>query len=81
MTVEIKHKQAFVGVKAVARSPDKRRVEVMYAPTQVEDLWSQASKMSVGIFLIFSLGLALLISVVIIVSTKLARRGYRPISA
>lgn len=81
MTVELKQKQAFIGVKAIAQSADNKRVEVMYAPTQIENLWGQAEKLSVGIFLVFSVALAIIITIVIIVSTKIARRGYRPISS
>lgn len=53
----------------------------MYNPTEISTIWKQMSRLSIGIFLLFSCVLALILTLVVVISTKLARRGYRPISA
>jgi NADH:ubiquinone oxidoreductase subunit 6 (subunit J) len=65
----------------VAYDKHGQRAEVLYVPTEIETLWKQASKVSFTIFLLFCCALSLLLTVAIVVSTKLARRGYRPLSA
>jgi hypothetical protein len=66
-------------VKATYRSNDVMQ-EIVYIPTEVTSLWKSLSKVSVGIIFLFALTLAVILTIVIVVSTKLARRGYKPIA-
>ena len=66
-------------MKAVT-TDGENKIEVMYDPTEISTLWSQISKFSIGVFLLFSCILSVILTVVIVISTKMARRGYRPIS-
>ena len=54
--------------------------EVVYVPTEVTSLWQNFSKLSIGIVFFFGLVLAIILTIVVIVSTKIARRGYKPIA-
>ena len=54
--------------------------EIVYVPTEVTSLWKNFSKVSVGIVFFFGLILAVVLTIVVVVSTKLARRGYKPIA-
>lgn len=55
--------------------------EILYIPIHIQDFWAELSNVSFGVYLTVSLALALVLTIVIIVSTKLARRGYKPISS
>ena len=79
-TVTLNSTQAFIGVKAITFDSRNKRTEVMYVPQEVLSIWSQVSKLSIGLFLLLSCVISLILTLVIIVSTKLARRGYRPIA-
>jgi len=76
----LKDTHAFIGVKAVTFDSRNKRTEVMYVPQEVLSMWNQVTKLSLGIFLLLTCVISLILTLVIIVSTKLARRGYRPIA-
>ena len=61
-------------------SSNSRTHEVVYVPTEVTSLWKNFSKLSFGIVFIFGLFLAIVLTIVVVVSTKIARRGYKPIA-
>jgi hypothetical protein len=71
-------KQAFIGVKGVVSDSKE---EIQYIPIQIRDFWGQLSNVPFSIVIYVALILALILTLVIIVSTKLARRGYKPISS
>lgn len=48
---------------------------------EIGNIWSQLKILSPGWLMIGSFVIALFLTIVIIVSTKLARRGYKPISS
>jgi len=49
-------------------------------PLEISSLWGEISKISLTTVITVALTLSFLITLIIIVSTKLARRGYKPIS-
>lgn len=77
-TLKLDKSEDFIGVKGVVSST---REEIQYVPVKVHDIWGEFSKISVSIVVMISLALALVLTIVIVVSTKLARRGYKPISS
>jgi hypothetical protein len=76
--VKLNGNQAFIGVKGLIEATKE---EVQYSPLEIRNIWGELSKISFGIVLMVSLSLALVLTVVIVVSTKLARRGYKPVSS
>ena len=74
----MKKKQAFIGVKGVVSDSKE---EIQYIPIQIHDIWGQISEVPFSIIVYVALILALILTIVIVVSTKLARRGYKPIAS
>ena len=74
----MKKKQAFIGVKGVVSDSKE---EIQYIPIQIHDIWEQISEVPFSIIVYVALILALILTIVIVVSTKLARRGYKPIAS
>jgi hypothetical protein len=75
--VTLPNESSFIGVKAVVSNKD---IEVRYLPIEIGNIWSQVKNMSTGLLMVGSFVIALFLTIVIIVSTRLARRGYKPIS-
>ena len=59
---------------------NSRMHEVVYLPTEVTNFWRQVKKIPVAMIMVFALLFAVLLTIVVAVSTKLARRGYKPIA-
>jgi hypothetical protein len=55
--------------------------EVFYTPVEIRSFWGELTKVSFGIIVMGGLAAALVLTMVIIISAKLARRGYKPISS
>lgn len=70
--------EMFVGVRVVMNGGLEE--DVNYLPAEITTVWGSLSKVSFGVVMMGAVGLSVLITIVIVVSTKLARRGYRPIS-
>lgn len=77
--VHLSKSRAVMGVKAVLE--DGSREEVSYVPLEISTLWGELSKLSLGVVLFAAMSLSTLITGVVVISTRLARRGYRPISS
>ena len=80
-SLTLKENEEFIGVKAVVYDSNSQRFEALYTPTELSSIWNEVSKLSLSIFLLFSCVISLVLTVVIVISTKMARRGYRPISS
>lgn len=59
---------------------NSRLNEITYVPTEVSSLWRQLTKLSFGIIILFALAFGVIIVLAVVISTKFARRGYKPIS-
>jgi len=76
--IKLTSSRAYLGVKAIVE--DGSRQEIVYVPLEITSLWGELSKISLGVVMLAALALSVIITIVIVLSTRLARRGYRPIS-
>lgn len=78
--VNFSENQKFVSAKAIVPSPEGISDEIQYIPVEILTLWDSFSATSSGFAFFFALFLLLTFCAVAVISTKMARRGYKPIS-